>query len=142
MLPDASLAGVFLLASLAVTATASGGRIGPTEGRDHWLACCVAGCLWWICTTAQPAPNERANDRGEMGLYHRDLVQGGALFPDLPAPVRRSGAGSVTLQVLALAAGRIGEGLSRHPILQKLQTWLAASVLAAVALKIALPGQR
>ena len=48
----------------------------------------------------------------------------------------------MTLQVLALAAGRIGEGLSRHPILQKLQTWLAASVLAAVALKIALPGQR
>jgi hypothetical protein len=25
-------------------------------------------------TTAQPAPNEQAKDRGEMGLYHRDLV--------------------------------------------------------------------
>ena len=64
-------------------------------------------------------------------------------LPQFVDPAR----GSVTLQVLvlaalfnllglailvavALAAGRIGTGLRRHPVLQKLQTWLAASVLA------------
>ena len=46
------------------------------------------------------------------------------------------------LVAVALAAGRVGVGLCRHPVLERLQTWLAASVLAAVALKIALPDQR
>ncbi len=32
------------------------------------------GSLMVQVITAQPAPNERAQDRGEMGLYHRDLV--------------------------------------------------------------------
>jgi threonine/homoserine/homoserine lactone efflux protein len=108
-------------------------------------------------TGAQPLASRRIFLQGLMSNLLNPKV---ALFfltflPQFVDPAL----GSVTLQVLvlaalfnllglgvlvavALAAGRVGAGLCRHPVLERLQTWLAASVLAAVALKIALPDQR
>ncbi len=40
-----------------------GGPICPTEGRGPKTAQCVAACLWWTGTTAQPASVERSTDQ-------------------------------------------------------------------------------
>ncbi len=44
--------------------------------------------------------------------------------------------------VVTLTAGGLGDWLRRHPRVQRAQAWVTASILAGLALRIALPGNR
>ena len=50
----------------------------PNQPRDPLPARRVASRLWWTGTTAQLAPNERANYRDQWGQYFRPSVLGSA----------------------------------------------------------------
>jgi threonine/homoserine/homoserine lactone efflux protein len=85
----------------------------------------------------------------KVGLFYLSFL------PQFVDPER----GSVALQVLllgsclngfgllvktgvALTAGGLGDWLRQHPRVQRIQAWFTASILAALALRIALPENR
>jgi threonine/homoserine/homoserine lactone efflux protein len=43
---------------------------------------------------------------------------------------------------VALTAGGLGDWLRRHPRVRRVQAWVTASILAGLAIRIALPGDR
>ncbi len=63
-----------MLLHRASIGTPSGGQLRPTGGRDLRLAHRVAKRLWWRAPRRASLLGERAQDRGEMSLYQRDLV--------------------------------------------------------------------
>ena len=53
-----------------------------------------------------------------------------------------NGLGLVVKLTVALTAGGLGDWMRAHPRLRKVQAWVTASILAALALRIALPERR
>jgi threonine/homoserine/homoserine lactone efflux protein len=53
-----------------------------------------------------------------------------------------NGMGLLVKLTVALTAGGLGDWLRAHPRFRKMQAWLTASILAALALRIALPERR
>ncbi len=53
-----------------------------------------------------------------------------------------NGFGLLVKLTVALTAGGLGEWLRRHPRVQRIQAWVTASILAGLALRIALPENR
>ena len=53
-----------------------------------------------------------------------------------------NGLGLIVKLGVALTAGGLGNWLRAHPRLQRAQRWLTASILAALALRVALPERR
>ncbi len=124
--------------------------------------------LAWRVASARDDPGftaARGNRAGRARIYLQGLTTNllnpkVALFylsflPQFVDPER----GSVALQVLllgsclngfgllvkltvALTAGGLGDWLRRHPRVQRVQAWVTASILAGLALRIALPENR
>lgn len=69
-------------------------------------------------------------ERGSVAL--QVLILGGFL----------NGAGLAVKTTVALSAGGLGDWLGRHPRVQRGQRWLTAGILAALALRVALPEPR
>lgn len=53
-----------------------------------------------------------------------------------------NGFGLLVKLTVALTAGGLGDWLRRHPRVRRIQAWVTASILAGLALRIALPGNR
>jgi threonine/homoserine/homoserine lactone efflux protein len=53
-----------------------------------------------------------------------------------------NGFGLLVKLTVALTAGGLGDWLRRHPRARRIQAWVTASILAGLALRIALPGSR
>ncbi len=53
-----------------------------------------------------------------------------------------NGFGLLVKLTVALTAGGLGDWLRRHPRVQRVQAWVTASILAGLALRIALPENR
>jgi threonine/homoserine/homoserine lactone efflux protein len=53
-----------------------------------------------------------------------------------------NGFGLLVKLTVALTAGGLGDWLRTHPRCRRAQAWLTASILAALALRIALPERR
>jgi len=53
-----------------------------------------------------------------------------------------NGFGLLVKLTVALTAGGLGDWLRRHPRVRRIQAWVTASILAGLALRIALPGSR
>ena len=53
-----------------------------------------------------------------------------------------NGFGLLVKLTAALTAGGLGDWLHRHPRTRRIQAWVTASILAGLALRIALPENR